>query len=106
MEKEFRKLSRRELVDVIYQMKKNEQHLEERIATLETALEEKRIHIAAAGTIADAAAEITQLFSSAQATADLYLHEIACMKAETEEECARIIAEAKKKSSEETNNGE
>lgn len=106
MDKEFRKLTRRELVDVIYQMKKNEQRLQERIDSLEAALEEKRIHISEAGSIAAAAAEITQLFSSAQATADLYLQEIAHMKAETQEECARLIAEAKKKSIEENNNGE
>ena len=97
MEKELKKLTRRELVDVIYQMKKNEQRMQEEIAALEEAIGEKRIRISVAGSIAEAAVDITQIFSTAQMTADLYLHEIACRKAETEEECAKMIADAKKK---------
>ena len=76
MEKELRKLGRRELVDVIYQMKKNEERLQEEIAALQEALEEKRIRISEAGSIAAAAADITKIFSSAQETADMYLSEI------------------------------
>ena len=97
MERELKKLSRRELVDIIYQMKKNEQRMQEEIAALEEALEEKRMRISAAGSVAEAAVNLTQIFSTAQATADLYLHEISCMKAETEETCAKMIAEAREK---------
>ena len=95
--KDLKKLSRRELVDIIYQMKKNEQRMQEEIAALEEALEEKRMRISAAGSVAEAAVNLTQIFSTAQATADLYLHEISCMKAETEETCAKMIAEAREK---------
>ena len=96
--KELKKLSRRELVDIIYQMKKNEQQMQEEIAALQQAIEDKRIRLSVAGSIADAAADITQIFSAAQMTADLYLHEIACMKAETEEECQKILEDAKRQS--------
>ena len=89
MEKELKKLSRRELVDVIYRMKKNEEQMQEEIAYLQYELEDKRIRISDAGSIADAAAEITQIFSCAQETAELYLNEIACMKEETEKECEK-----------------
>ena len=95
--KELKKLSRRELVDIIYQMKKNEQQMQEEIATLQESLQDKRIRLSVAGSIAEAAADITQVFSKAQMTADLYLHEIACMKEETEKECKRMIEEAQKK---------
>ena len=97
MEKKFRRLNRRELVDVIYQLKKNEQHLQEQIASLQADLEDKRLRISAAGSIAEATADITQIFATAQATADLYLQEIACLKAETEAECAAMIAQAQQK---------
>jgi hypothetical protein len=97
MEKELKKLNRRELVDIIYQMKKNEQRMQEEITSLEEALDDKRVHISEAGSIADAAVDITQIFSAAQKTADLYLHEISCMKAETEDACAKMIADAEKK---------
>jgi len=86
--KELRRLSRRELVEIIYQMKKNEQQMQEEIAVLKAALEDKRMRISQAGSIAEAAASITKLFSAAQEAADLYLHEIACMKADAERQSA------------------
>ena len=93
---ELKKLSRRELVDIIYQMKKNEQQMQEEIAALQENLQDKRIRISVAGSIAEAAADITQLFSTAQMTADRYLHEIACMKSDAEQECAKMLEDARK----------
>lgn len=95
--KELKKLSRRELVDIIYQLKKNEQEQQSQITKLEDALREKRIRISVAGSIAEAAVDITNVFSVAQTTADLYLHEITCMKKDTEEKCAKMIEDASKK---------
>ena len=92
--KELKNLSRRELLDIIYQMKKNEQQMQEEITDLQEALREKRIRNSVAGSIAEAAVSITNIFSAAQMTADLYLQEIARMKEETEQECARMIQEA------------
>ena len=94
--KELKHLSRRELVDIIYQLKKNEQRNQEEITTLEEALQEKRIRVSVAGSIAEAAADVTQIFSVAQETADLYLQEIAAMKEDTQKICSRIISEAQK----------
>ena len=95
--KEMKNLSRRELVDIIYQMKKNEQEMQKEIAALQKSLQDKRIRLSTAGSVAEAAANITQVFSAAQMTADLYLREIACMKADTETECAKMLEDAKKK---------
>lgn len=95
--KELKKLSRRELVDIIYQLKKNEQEKQDQITSLEEALREKRIRVSVAGSIAEAAVDITNVFSIAQTTADLYLHEISCMKEETEQECAKMLEDARKK---------
>lgn len=92
--KELKNLSRHELLDIIYQMKKNEKQMEEEISALQEALREKRIRNSVAGSIAEAAVSITNVFSAAQMTADLYLQEIARMKEETEQECAKRIAEA------------
>ena len=95
MNNDLKKLSRRELVDVIYQMKKNEDELLEQISSLEASLEEKRIRLSSAGSIAEAAVDITNVFSAAQSTADLYLREIQVMKENAEKECARMIEDAK-----------
>ena len=94
--KELKKLSRRELVDIIYQLKKNEEQLQEKITALEEELQDKRIKLSVAGSIAEAAVDITNIFHTAQRTADLYLQEIACMKADTERECAKILEDARK----------
>ena len=95
--KDLKRLSRRELVDVIYQMKKNEEQLQEKIASLEEALEEKRIRLSSAGSIAEAAVDITNVFSAAQSTADIYLQEIQTMRENADKECKRMIEDAKVK---------
>ena len=95
--KELKRLSRRELVDIIYQLKKNEQDMQEEIESLKTELQDKRIRISTAGSIADAAMSVTNVFSAAQMTADLYLREISCMREDTEKECAKKVEEAEKK---------
>ena len=95
--KELKRLSRRELVDIIYQLKKNEQEMQEEIESLKTELQDKRIRISTAGSIADAAMSVTNVFSTAQMTADIYLREISCMREDTDRECAKKIEEAEKR---------
>ena len=94
--KELRKLNRRELIEIIYQMKKNEQQMQEQIDALQAELDEKRLRLSEAGSIAEAALSVTNVFSAAQAAADLYLHEISCMRENAEKECAKIIEDARK----------
>ena len=93
--KELKRLGRKELVDIIYQMKKNEEELLEKVAHLEAALENQRLELTSAGSIADAAVGVTRLFSTAQATADLYLQEIKNLKRDTAEACEHILDEAR-----------
>ena len=63
---------------------------------MEEQLQDKRIRISVAGSIADAAVDISNVLSVAQTTADLYLYEISSMKSEAEQTCAKMIEEAKK----------
>ena len=95
--KELKRLSRRELVDIIYQLKKNEQDMQEEIESLKTELQDKRIRISTAGSIANAAMTVTNVFSTAQMTADIYLREISCMREDADRECAKKIEEAEKR---------
>ena len=92
--KELKKLGRSELVDIIYQLKKNEEELQEEITQLKNELKEQRISISKAGSIADAAVSVTNVFSSAQSTADIYLREIEHLKETTEKECEIKVAAA------------
>lgn len=95
--KELKHLSRRELVDIIYQLKRNEQEMQDEIESLKNELQDKRIRLSNAGSVADAAVAVTNVFSTAQMAADLYLQEISLMKEETEKECAKKIQDAEKK---------
>lgn len=95
--KELKRLSRRELVEIIYQLKKNEQEMQEKLDAMQQEIEDKRIKISNAGSIADAATSITELFNISQTTADIYLQEIVAMKEETKKECEQMIAEANQK---------
>ena len=95
--KELKHLSRHELVDIIYQLKKNEQEMQEQITLLKNELEDKQIRISNAGSIADAAVSITNVFSTAQTTADIYLQEIVSMKEKTEKECEKKIKDTQEK---------
>ena len=102
LHKELKKLSRRELVDIIYQLKKNEQQLQAEVASLKEELQDKRIRLAEAGTIADAAVSLAGVLDAAQDAANLYLQEIACMREETQKECQRLLAQAQQNASENT----
>ena len=81
-------------------MKKNEQLLQDEIASLRDALQNQEIRLSLAGSIAEAAISVTNVFSSAQASADIYLREIVRMKRDAEIECAKMIDDAKQKTAE------
>ena len=94
--KELKRLSRRELIEIIYQMKKNEQKMQEKITKLQSELDDKRLRISQAGSIAEAAASVSGLLAAAQTTADLYLQEIACMKEETKQARDKLIEDTQR----------
>ena len=96
-EKDIKKLSRTELVDVIYQLKKSEQKLEEQVQTLQAALDEKNLRMENVGSVAEASLALTDIFANAQTAADAYLEEIRTRRAAVEEECSRLSAEAQEK---------
>lgn len=95
--KEFKSLSRRELVDIIYQLKQNEEKLQVKLAALEAELQDKRIRIAEAGTVAQAAVDISGVLTAAQNAADLYLQEIESLKQDTEKACVEKVEETNRK---------
>ena len=72
-DKELRRLSRAELLDILYeQQKRYEESLAENQA-LRQQMEERTLRIAAAGSSAEAAVQVNGVFEAAQAAADQYL---------------------------------
>ena len=92
-DKEFKRLSRAQLIDIIYQ-------LQLKVDSLEKALEDKRLRMNKAGNIAEAALEINDCFNSAQKAADQYVREIKTIRAEAEVWRKKIISDAKEEAAE------
>lgn len=79
-DKELRRLSRQELMDIIYQLKKNEQKLQARLEYAEQKLQERYIHLSKAGSIAEAALALNGVFEAAQKAADDYVRSVKASK--------------------------
>lgn len=100
-EKELRRMSRPELIEIIYALKSNEESLQKKNAHLEEQLNDRTIQISEAGSIAEAALQLNDIFSTAQAAADDYLTSIKAANVSMEEEqkaaakeAERVVAEA------------
>lgn len=103
-DKDFKKLSRLELVDIIYELQKRFLEKEKEIEALKAELEEKEIRISSSGSIAEAAIKVNDVFESAQAAADQYLQSVCLSAPDTkvrleaaEKLKEQIIEEARKK---------
>lgn len=91
---ELRHMSRADLVEVIYEYQSREQDLLSKIEELTAQLEDRRIHIDNAGSIAEAALSLNHIFEAAQAAADQYLGEVRKATPAEEQEARSIIADA------------
>lgn len=81
-DKEFKRLSRAELIEVIYQMQRDEEALRAENDRLKAELADRRSHLEKSGSIAEAALALNGVFEAAQAAADAYLAEIRSLRDE------------------------
>ena len=79
-DKEFKHLSRSQLIEIIYRLQLQIDELNEQKQVLEDALADKRLRISNTGNLAQAALEINDCFRSAQNAAEQYLNEIKLMR--------------------------
>ncbi|MBR4880128.1 MAG: hypothetical protein IKU13_09925 [Clostridia bacterium] len=94
-DKEFKRLNRSQLIDIIYQLQLKQDELTVENERLSDALNDKRLRIEKAGNIAEAALEMHNVMKAVQEAAEHYLEE---MKIRTDEECSKILANAKRES--------
>ena len=94
-DKEFKRLNRAQLIDIIYQLQIKQKELEDENLQLKEELADKRIRLRQAGNIAEAALSIHDVLQTAQDAAALYLEEIRTMQAEVEEECRQTMKKAR-----------
>lgn len=88
-DRELKRLNRRELIDIIYELQQRYADRENEIAQLQAALEKRELSISESGSIAEAALKVNGVFEAAQAAADQYLQSIRAANADT---TARIEA--------------
>ena len=84
------------MIDIIYQLQLKQEELTAENEKLSKELADKRLRIGKAGSIAEAALEIHNVMQSVQDAAALYLEEIRIMQEETQEECQRLLENARK----------
>ena len=93
-DKEVKRLSRSQLIEIIYQLQTREEELTDKNRRLEEELRSKRIRMEEAGNIAEAALELNDVFQSAQSAAAQYLSEIKIIRETAEDERRRIVLAA------------
>lgn len=93
-DKEFKRLSRSQLIDIIYQLQLKQEELTAENEKLSKELADKRLRVSKAGNIANAALEIHNVMQAAQDAAAHYVEEI---KIRVDEEYQRILKKANNK---------
>ena len=91
-DKEFKRLSRSQLIEIIYQLQLKEAELTAENERLLQELEDRRIRVEEAGNVANAALELHNVMKAAQDAAQHYLDEI---KIRVDDEEKRIMKEVK-----------
>lgn len=106
-DKEFKRLSRRELIDIIYELQKQNEEKGAQIKRIQSELDDKTIKISNAGSIAEAAISLNKVFETAQSAAEQYLESVQKAaeesKAKQEEiklQGEKLLEEAKKQAEE------
>lgn len=104
-DKELKKLSRGELLQMLVEQSRELDKAQERIGELEEKLQSRDLELSEAGSIAEAALRIHGVFENAQKAADQYLEnvrlrsesaELFCQQREqeTEQKCQQMLLEA------------
>lgn len=108
-DKELKRLSRSELLEMLIQQSKELERLRKRLDAAESALQNREIAITNAGSIAEAALQLNGVFTAAQDACQQYMENICHLSqnqericaqrdAESQAEAKRIVEEARKES--------
>ena len=91
-DKEFKRLSRSQLIEIIYQLQLKQEELTADNEKLLKELEDRRLRISKAGNVAEAALEVHNVMQAAQDAVEHYKEE---MEIRVNNEYQRILKEAK-----------
>lgn len=96
--KELKKLKRTELLELLLEQTRRADNLEKSLAEATQQLQNRELQVSEAGSLAEAALKLNNVFSSAQSAADQYLQNVRSRNVvldEAQQEAQRIINDAK-----------
>ena len=103
-QKELKKLSRPQLLEMLLLQTEKAEQLEKELEDTKNLLADRKLQFEKVGSIAEAALDINGVFKAAQAAADQYLEnaivsyqDIDLLRSNTKMECDRMILETQKK---------
>lgn len=96
--KELKKLSRAELLELLLVQTLEVERLREELEETKQLLEDKKIRVEKAGSLADAVLQVNEVVNAAQKAADQYLENIIAMEKETKQQCVRLLQVAEEES--------
>lgn len=99
-DQELRRLSRADLIDIIYTLQQQKEQAEQQLAQAQAQLQDRQLRLANAGSIAEAALSLNGVFDAAQAAADQYLQAVRTSAAETQAQKEQILADAERQAKE------
>ena len=89
-EKELKRLSRGELLELLLVQTRETERLQQEVDMLREQLEDRKLRVNRAGSIAKAALEVNGVMEAAQAAANQYLENIKLVEAETRRKSALL----------------
>lgn len=116
-EKELKKLSRTDLLELLLALSKENEELSDKVTRLQAALDDRIVCIENSGSLAEAILMVNGMFEATQAACDQYTHNIRqrhqqqeqiCqqMEEETRERCRLMLEQAQKEAAEYRNQAE
>ena len=92
---DFRRVKRKELIEMIRSLQRREQELKSEKADLIKQLDDRSLKLEGLGSIAEASLALNHVFEDAQAAADQYLAEAKANRDASEAEKAKILSSAR-----------
>lgn len=96
-EKDLKKMSRTELLEILVEQGEQMEALQTRLAEAEKALYDKRLTISNVGSIAEASLRLNGVFEAAENAAKQYIENVQQLSLEQVEACERREAESREK---------
>lgn len=95
-DKNLRRLSRAELLELLLAQTQEAERLQKRLQEAEALLAERHLKLQNAGDLAQAVLAVNNVMEAAQQAAQQYLDNMVAMEAETKVRCQQLLEDARK----------